>query len=221
MANPIKYSVKKELLALTLLFFVIILSFVAYPSLSDKIASHWNFAGQVDGWSKKSSFIYLFPGLIIFMYGFMTIMPFIDPKKQNYSEFKQTYTNFKALLVGVLSAVYTIIIFSNLGYNINIGQSVSFLIGGMMIVIGTMLRNIKSNWFIGIRTPWTMSSPIVWEKTHQRSVYFFTIMGLSIIITPYFSSPWNIIIFSLGILQMIAGTVIYSYFIYQKEKKIK
>jgi len=221
MTNPIKYNLKKELPSLFFIVFIIVFSFIAYPSLGDKIASHWNFAGQVDGWSNKSSFIYFFPGLIIVMYGFMTLMPIIDPKKESYAGFAQTYINFKTLMVGILSAIYAITIFSNLGYDINIGKTVSLLIGGMMILIGFMLKNIKSNWFIGVRTPWTMSSPLVWEKTHKISAYSFSFLGLCIIIAPYLSNPWNITVFAIGLVQAVIGTMAYSYIIYRKEKNKK
>ncbi len=219
MSNPIKYTLKSEWPSLAMILGIIIFSAIVYPGLSDKIASHWNFAGQVDGWSNKNFMICFFPGLIIFMYALMSIMPNIDPKKDSYTGFATTYNNFKNLLVGVLSLIYVITILVNLGYNINISKIISLIIGTMLIVIGFMLKNIKSNWFIGIRTPWTMSSTVVWEKTHQASVYFFGFLGLSLIATPYLPNPWNIIIFTLGILQMIGGTIIYSYFIYKKELK--
>jgi len=221
MANPIKYNFKKELPALIFLLFAVILSVVAYPNLSDQIVTHWNLAGEANGWSSKNFFVIFFPGLLIFIYGLFIVLPLLDPKKSSYGDFIKAYINLKTLLIGALTAVYTISILTNLGYQINISQSVSLIIGALMIGIGFILKNIKSNWFVGIRTPWTMSSPLVWEKTHQASVYFFSILGICIIATPYLATPWNIIIFTLGLLQMIAGTIIYSYLLYKKEENKK
>ncbi|MEI7452300.1 MAG: DUF1648 domain-containing protein [Candidatus Falkowbacteria bacterium] len=221
MPNPIKYNIEKELPSIILILFTLVLSAVSYPNLNDQIVTHWNLAGEANGWSSKTFFLLFFPGLTIFIYGLFLALPFFDPKKENYIDFAETYTNFKTLLIGVLTAIYTISLLSNLGYLINIGKSVSLIIGAMMIAIGFMLKDIKSNWFVGIRTPWTMSSVTVWEKTHHISVYFFSIMGLSIIIAPYLSNPWNITIFILGTLQMILGVTIYSYLAYKKENNKK
>jgi len=221
MASPMKYNIKKELPALILIAFAIIISIIAYPNLNSQIVTHWNLAGEPNGWSSKNFFIIFFPSLLIFMYGLFIVLPLLDPKKASYGDFANTYINLKTLLIGALTTVYTINLLADLGYQINISQSISMIIGVMMIGIGLLMKNIKSNYFVGIRTPWTMSSTTVWEKTHKISVYFFSILGLSIIITPYLITPWNAIILTLGVLQMIAGTIIYSYLLYRREQNKK
>jgi len=88
----------------------------------------------------------------------------------------------------------------------------------MMIALGIAMRKLKDNWFVGIRTPWTMSSPKVWEKTHLVGTYGFIIFGIIIIIAPYLPAMLAGILFIVGALVAVLVPVVYSYLIYRQEK---
>jgi len=220
MKNPLKISWKTEIVPLILVVLTVLLSIVSYPDLPLKVISHWNFAGVADGYSSRNFHALFFPALILFIYIMMLVMPYLDPKKENYAKFAKVYHIFKALLVAVLFVVFSVATLVNLGWSINVGPVIAGTIGVMMIIMGYYLRDIHENWFIGIRTPWTMSSPVVWEKTHKLGSWLFMFFGLVLIVMPYLPQALAVILLVISVLALILGTVLYSYLIYREEKKV-
>ncbi len=218
---PFKLSIKTELVPLLFVTATVATVLCFYNNLPEKVASHWNFAGQVDGWSSNTFHGIFFPLLIICLYGLLLIMPMIDPQKENYQKFTGTYHIFKGLIVATLSIIYFVTTLFNLGYQINVGVIVATTIGILMMIIGFYLKDIKENWFIGVKTPWTLSSPKVWEKTHKFSSWLFIIFGLIIIAAPHLSAILATILFVIGILGITLGSFLYSYVIFSLEKKGK
>ncbi|MFA6422110.1 MAG: SdpI family protein [Candidatus Buchananbacteria bacterium] len=219
MKSPIKLGWKSEALPIAMIIVSIVLSFVFYKYWPEKVATHWNFYGQVDAYGPKAFMAFFFPFLLLGMYALFTILPYIDPKRDRYQEFSKTFHIFKDCIIAVLFIVYVATGIFNLGYDINIGYIISFVIGAMMIVLGNYMGKIKYNWFMGIRTPWTMSSENVWNRTHRVGGWFFIIFGLLIIITPYLPILLGTITFISGVALVLVGTMLYSYIVYRQEKK--
>jgi uncharacterized membrane protein len=91
--------------------------------------------------------------------------------------------------------------------------------GLLFFIIGSMLRKAKRNWFIGIRTPWTLSSDSVWDKTHQIGGLLFMATGVLAVIGGFFGGQvafWSLMIPVLGTTIFL---IVYSYVLYQKEVK--
>ncbi len=215
----IKYNIKKETIPILLIVFAIIFSGITYNLLPDKVVSHWNFYGTADGWSSKNFQAMFFPGLILFMYILFLILPRIDPRRDRYKEFEKVYSIFKLVILSFFFILFIATTLYNLGYNMNIGKLISFLVGVMMIVLGNYMDKIKRNWFVGIKNPWTLSSESVWNKTHRFAKWVFMIFGICIITAPYLSIFYGTGLFILGIFLTVFGTMIYSYIIYKKERK--
>ena len=115
--------------------------------------------------------------------------------------------------------LYLLTGFNGLGYNLPVNIYVPVAIGLLFIIIGHYLKEIKTNWFIGIRTPWTMSSEKVWAKTHNFGGKVFMLIGLLLAIMPCWPSDWQLPIFLVLICLMLLGTVGYSYMVYRQEEK--
>jgi len=221
MKMPFKLSIKTELVPLLFVTATVATVLCFYNRLPEKVASHWNFAGQIDGWTSNTFHGIFFPLLIIGLYALLLILPMIDPHQENYQKFISTYHIFKGLIIATLFVVYLTATLFNLGYQINVGITVATTVGFLMMIMGFYLRDIKENWFIGIRTPWTLSSHTVWEKTHKLGSWVFMAFGLIIIIAPYLPMNLSIFLFVLGVLGVSLGTILYSYFLFSQEKKTK
>lgn len=217
--SPLKLTIKTEIPAVLIIIISIFLSFYFYLNWPDTVVSHWNFYGQPDGYSSKVFMAIFFPFLLVGLYALFLILPYFDPQRNRYREFAATYHLFKNLIILVLMIVYLTAGLYNLGYAINMAYTISLVIGSMMIIMGKYLSRIKYNWFVGIRTPWTMSSENVWNKTHQTGGWFFIIFGILIILTPYLPMALGFIAFILGLVMVVLGTAIYSYLVYRQEKK--
>ncbi|WP_243387912.1 SdpI family protein [Bacillus kexueae] len=203
--------------------FIIVLSFLAgllaLPYLPEQVAIHWNAAGEPDNYGHKLFGALFLPIMMIFLLGLFHILPSIDPKKKNYTHFKQSYQ----ILINTLAIVFLIIhlslLGSNLGYNIDISFVVPLVIGLLFIVIGNYMPKMKHNYFVGIRTPWTLASERVWYKTHRLGGKVFVFMGVVAIFSLWTEGTWRFIVFISVTLASTLFLIIQSYRYYKQETK--
>jgi uncharacterized membrane protein len=219
MKNPIKFSLKTEIWPLVILFLVTVFSIWSYPQLPNLVVSHWDFYGRANGWSSREFHAIFFPALLLAMYVLFSLMPKFDPRGDNYSEFAGVYLKMRTAILLVLATVFVAATLANLGYNINIGATVAGVIGLLMIVLGNYFGKLKRNFFIGIRTPWALSSDNVWNKTHRLGGRLFMIWGVLLILAPWLAPTIAFAFLFGGIVVVISWTTIYSYMVFKKEKK--
>jgi len=219
MKYPLKLSFKTEILPVLIIVMALVMSLYFYMNFPDKVASHWNFAGQVNGYMNRAGGAFFMPVLLMGMYMLFLVLPVIDPKRERYTEFDQYYRLFRTAIMTTFLVVYAAMGLFNLGYPIQISTVVSGSIGILFVVLGSFMRKIKNNWFMGIRTPWTLSSEKVWNKTHQAGGWLFVIYGIVIMITPYLPQFLGVSLFIAGAVMMVLGTTVYSYWLYRQEKK--
>jgi len=219
MKNPISYSLKTEIWPFLILFATVALSFWSYPLLPDMVVSHWNFSGQANGWSSREFQVIFFPAFLFGLYLLLSLVPKFDPQAQRYLEFATVYRIIRNLILLMLFVVFVASTFANLGYTLNIGVIVASSVGLLMIALGNYFGKLKRNFFIGIRTPWTLSSENVWNKTHRLGSRLFIIWGLGLILSPWLNSSLAYIILFGGIIVMISWLMIYSYTLYKKEQQ--
>lgn len=144
--------------------------------------------------------------------------PKTRPSKKNIEKFKKYYELFILLFEVFMLYMQGIIILANLGYIFNMVAFLAPAMGILFFFIGTLLEKSERNWFIGIRTPWTMSSDKIWHKTHILGGKLFKIAGIIAIIGIFFGK----IAFFFIIIPMILFAiylVVYSYLEYRKLKK--
>lgn len=213
-----KITLKSEARALVIMLAGLILSYWSYPQLPARVASHWNFQGQVDGWSSSLFHALLFPGIMIVLYFSFLIMPYFDPKKERYAEFEGVYRIIRDAILFVFLGVFAAATLYNLNYPINVSAVVASLVGFLMIVMGNYFGKLKRNWFIGIRTPWSLSSENVWNKTHRLGGRLFIIWGFLIILAPWLSAQLALSILLIGLGSIIFGVYLYSYLLYRREQ---
>jgi uncharacterized membrane protein len=209
---------KSEFIIFLMVVFAFIIGIYFYPILPAKIASHWNIQGQVDGYMSKFWGLFLFPIILLFLSALFVILPKIDPKKENIEKFRIYFDNFIILLIFFLFYVYGLTIAWNLGARFNIGQ---FLIPAFSVIFfyaGILIKKAKQNWFIGIKTPWTLSNKKVWDKTHQLGAKMFMVSAFIALIGIIFPTY----AFFFVIFPIIFSTIyltVYSYFIFRKLSK--
>ena len=218
MANPVKPTFKTEAISLLVILIVLLISFYFYSGLPETVPSHWNAQGEVDGWSSRNFTVFFFPALIIGMYLLFLALPYLDPRKKNYQKFTGAYHGFKTMLVLFVSLLYLITGFSGLGYDLPIDKIVISMVGILFLVIGNYLPRIKSNWFIGIRTPWTLSSEKVWQRTHQVGGRLFMVEGALIIFLVFLLPQLLYQFFFISIMAIVLWVFLYSYLLYRKTK---
>jgi uncharacterized membrane protein len=198
---------------------LIVLSFAigiyVYPQMPNMMASHWNTEGQVDGYMSKFWGLFLIPFAIVGLSLLFIVIPKIDPLKSNIEKFRTYYDRFIILLISYLFLIHIFVIVRSFGYRFNILYFMMPALGFLFYYGGILTENAKMNWFIGIRTPWTLSNEDVWNKTHKIGGKLFKIAGL-IAFSGAFFNKYAIFFVLVPILSVVVFTVIYSYFEYQK-----
>jgi len=188
--------------------------------LPDQMASHWDINDQVNGYMSKIWGVFLMPLIVLGMSVLFLVIPSIDPLKANIAKFRETFNLFIVLIVAFMLYIHALTLAWSLGYT-NFKMSTSMLpaMGLLFIFIGFLLRKAKRNFFIGIRTPWTLSSDYVWDKTHQLGAVLFMASGVLAFIGGIFG---GMTAFWFMFVPLIGSTIfllIYSYVLYQQETK--
>jgi len=187
--------------------------------MPDKMASHWNAQGEVDGYMSKFWGVFLMPTVSVGLFLLFLLMPKIDPLKANIEKFRKYYDGFIVMMIAFLFYAYALTIAWNLGFVFNMTQFMMPAMGLLFYYIGILTEKAKRNWFIGIRTPWTLSSEKVWNKTHNIGGKLFKAVGVIALLGIFF--PKQMLFFVFFPVIFVAGyLIVYSYVEFQKEKKV-
>src|SRR5512133_3118587 len=150
-----------------------------WDRLPDPMASHWDANDQVNGYVSKFWGVFLMPLLTSGLVLLFLVIPHIDPLKANIAKFQEAFNRFILLFVGFMEYIYFLTLLWNLGYTgFNMSEAVLPALGVLFFFVGYLMRKSKRNFFIGIRTPWTLSSDKVWEETHRVGSVLFMIAGV-------------------------------------------
>ncbi|MCM3095015.1 putative membrane protein [Priestia megaterium] len=208
---------KKHVFPLSITLLTLVAWLIALPHLPATMPIHWGANGEADGFATKINAMILTVGIMVLIYFIIAFVPRIDPRKENYKYFSKTYNI-------VLNAVLLLFFFVNmstilqgLGYNVPMSYIAPIMAGLVFIIIGNYLQRVRSNYFMGIRTPWTLSNETVWKKTHRLSGKIFFIGGLLILISAFLPDGYKSVIMWGSIVLCVAIPYLYSYLAYKKE----
>jgi len=208
---------KKHVFPLSITLLTLVAWLIALPHLPATMPIHWGANGEADGFATKINAMILTVGIMVLIYFIIAFVPRIDPRKENYKYFSKTYNI-------VLNAVLLLFFFVNmstilqgLGYNVPMAYIAPIMAGLVFIIIGNYLQRVRSNYFMGIRTPWTLSNETVWKKTHRLSGKIFFIGGMLIFISAFLPDGYKSVIMWGSIVLCVAVPYLYSYVAYKKE----
>ncbi len=216
MSNPIKPNFKTELLPLVIILITGGASFYFFKNFPAEVPMHWNMAGEVDRYGSKMMGAFLFPAILLGMYLLFLVLPFMDPKKERYAQFRKVYHLFKLMMIFFMALIYFLASLSALGFDFNIGLWVSVMVGALFIFIGNYLGKIKSNWFMGIRLPWTLSSEENWNKTHRFSGLVYILAGFLMMMMGLIPLGFRLYLFIFVLVLLVVLPVGYSFLLFRK-----
>jgi uncharacterized membrane protein len=207
-----KVSVRTEVASLVLILVMFALAIAGLPAAPDRLPMHWNSAGQIDRVGGRAEGLLLIPIVASAIYVLMLVLPRIDPRRRNYDDFAGVYLLLRTAIIGVLFTMYLAVHLSIRGRDVNMLSLAPLVAGMFFIVVGNYLPKIKSNWFVGIRTPWTLSSEYAWRQTHRLAGWLFVIAGVVIIIASLIRPAAALgIVFPASVAAAAGVSVVYSY----------
>lgn len=208
------------LLVLILIAAAVIAGALFWNPLPEQMASHWNTNDEVDGHISKFWGVFLMPLITVGMFLLFLVIPNIDPLKANIAQFRGTFNLFIVLIIAFMLYIHSLTLVWNLGYqDFKMSAAMLPFMGILFITIGYMLKKAKRNFFIGIRTPWTLSSDSVWDKTHQLGSLLFMLSGAFAFAGAFFGGTTAFWLMFVPLIGSAVFLVAYSYVLYQRETK--
>lgn len=205
---------KKEWFLISLILLGFIMSIYFYPSLPDKMPIHWNIHGEANRYASKTFAAFGMPLISLGIYLLYVALPYIDPKRKNYEDFKSTYQLFKYIIIIFFFCFNAITLLNATGVKVNILMFTQIAMSLLFIFMGNAMGRVKHNYFIGIRTPWTLANEEVWKKTHRLAAPIWVVGGiLNLILFLAGAGAYGFIVIII-IISIIP--TIYSYIVYRK-----
>lgn len=199
-------------LAATLLF-----SLAVYGQLPEIVPTHWNLQGQVDGTSPRWQGVAFAPVAIVLTWVVLQVLPHLDPLRASYPRFEGTYYLVFNSLIVFLGLVHVVTLGVALGWPISVPGAIGAGTGVLFMILGNEMPRFQRNWFMGVRTPWTLADPDVWRRTHRVGGRLFVASGLALVVSQL-SLPLEVSFIPLMIIIAILaiGLPTYSYWIWRR-----
>lgn len=207
--------IKKNLKVLIITSIVILLPIVAglllWNQLPEKIPSHWNAVGEVDGWSSKAFTVFGLPAILLAFQWLCVLGTAADPKSKNHSG---KMLQLVLWIIPVISTALHVMVYAvALGQKVRVEVVMPILIGLVFIIVGNYMPKCKQNYTIGIKIPWTLESEENWNKTHRLAGRIWVVCGFLMILTAFFGGFW---LFFILLIPMVFAPMLYSYILHRK-----
>jgi uncharacterized membrane protein len=148
-----------------------------YPRMEERVAIHWGLSGEADGYGSKFLGLFLAPIVSALILPLFLVLPRIDPSR-GIQRFRGGYDWFVLGFVAFMAYVHGVTLAWNLGLRLDMMRMLAPALGAMFYGIGALMGRSRLNWFVGIRTPWTLSNERVWDATHELGGRLFKACGV-------------------------------------------
>jgi uncharacterized membrane protein len=216
--------VYREILPVSIIALIFALAVYAEPMVKTNengdMVGHWGANGKVNGYVSKAVGVYLIPIVTLIIYLGLLVIPKIEVYKQNLEDFADQFWGFKVVLVFVMGVIYVATLLPNLGYWKSTDPTIIIVpaISMLFFYVGHMLNFTKRNYFIGVRTPWTLADEKVWEKTNKLAGKLFWICGVLALVSLVSPSDMLLWLVLLPIVLIAIFASLYSLWEYKKTK---
>jgi uncharacterized membrane protein len=207
---------KADLLCAFLVLGMLLYAAATWSASPASFPVHWNLHGEVDRTGGRAEGLLAMPALAAAMALTLRFLPRIDPGRGNYANFASAYAWVRVLVVALLSGVYVLIQMAARGRQEAVAPAMTFLVGALFVGLGNVLGKVRPNWFVGVRTPWTLSSAESWTRTHRAGGWVFVLAGLGTMAGALRLDAFKVMA-GLGIAMLLAvlGLTIYSYVVWR------
>jgi uncharacterized membrane protein len=206
-----------KLAVVALIIAAVALSAGVYSRLPARVPTHWNAAGEIDDYQPKAVGAFLLPAGMLILAGVFAALPAISPSGFDIERRSRAYRAILLIILVFMLGLHVYALLAAMNMARSIDAVVPLLVGALFVALGNYLPKIRRNFFMGIRTPWTLADEDVWFRTHRLGGVLFVISGVLLMVaTPFLHSRVRSV-FLLGLLVLVSLIlVIYSYAIYRR-----
>jgi uncharacterized membrane protein len=196
----------------------VLFSLAVYPRLPDQVPIHWGLSGDPDRFGSRVEGAFLMPALMIAVLAIMNWFPSRDPRAANIAKFRAAYDTVVTGTIALMTVIHVLALGSALGWHVNMPKVVLVSLGVLFILLGNLLPLVRSNFIIGIRTPWTLSSETVWTRTHRVGGYAMVAAGVVTIMAGLIAQPVGFVVALVSLAISAIVPVVYSYILWSRER---
>jgi uncharacterized membrane protein len=213
-----KFS-RGEVFALVLVAAAFLMSALLYRRLPERMPTHWNIRGEVDAYGSRPFGAFLLPAMMGGLFLVFLALPAISPRGFRFDRFHAVWGIFQTAILGFLFLVHTLVLSAAMGKRVDMTRVIEAGIGLLLAVLGNFMGKITRNFFVGIRTPWTLASEEVWMRTHRLGGKLFVLAGLMTFVLALAGAGPTAIAFVVG--GAALAPVVASYFLYRRIEGFK
>lgn len=211
-----KINVKQDWMIWLIMLAPVIYAFLVWDKLPGQLPVHFGFNGKADGFASKTGTMLIFPGLNLLVYFALVFLPGIDPMKASYERFEKSYRMLRISISGLFSALFFLVMAYSMDLPLGQPRYLFTVLFIFFAIFGNYLKTVRPNFFIGIRTPWTLMNAESWRKTHALTGKIWFLGGLAgFILTLFLPESWLGYLMLIFILVSTILAVAASYFYYR------
>ncbi len=183
-----------------------------------QVPVHWGVDGEADGWAMALVGFAIVPLITAGIVALFAAVPRIEPRRRNLERSANAYRTTATAVVLFLGAAQVVVVFASLGDSLPMTSIIGFGIGLLFVVMGNVLATVRSNFMFGVRTPWTLSSDLAWDRTNRLVGRLFVLAGVSLIaLTPFGSAELIVWVMVGWIVVILAASLVYSYRVWKSD----
>lgn len=207
----------RKWIPLLLIVAAVAVSIFYYPQLPEKMATHWNARGEANGFSSRLWGAWLMPLIMALIWLILRAIPHIDPRKANYEKFSGMYDALVILILAFMLLMHVVVLMAASGTRVQMERVMMPAVGVFIAVMGFLIPKAHPNWFVGIRTPWTLTSDLSWERTHKIGGTLFVILGILMIVSAFIAPQIAIWLLVAAALAITIFLFAYSYQVWKTD----
>ena len=170
---------KYFLIGFALLMICLLATAILYPYLPTRVPTHWNGHGQVDGYGAKWTLFIVDPGFMLGMLGLFAILPWLSPRHFEVQTFRSTYLYIMMVILIYLAFTHGLTLWSAVSGRTHLDRAIMGAVCLLIVLLGNVMGKVRRNFYIGIRTPWTIADERVWNATHRLGAKTMVLGGLA------------------------------------------
>ena len=200
-----------------LIVMAMIASVIVYPQLPEQMPTHWNMRGEVDGSSSRLFGAWMVPLMMAVIWLIMRALPHIDPRRANDEKFATMYEALIIVTLAFMLGLHFVLLAMAMGTNMDMNRIVIASVGAFFGVIGFLLPKAHPNWFVGIRTPWTLTSDAAWERTHRMGGPLFMLIGALTVVASLAAPKMAVWVLTVSTVAVTVFLFVYSYRVWKED----
>jgi uncharacterized membrane protein len=188
-----------------------------WNQVPERVPTHWSIGGHADRWGDRMEGLFLLPLEGLGLYLLMVFLPRVDPGRANYSSFAGVYWTLRVVVLLLVAVTEVSAILAYRRGATGPAGAMPIGLGALLVVTGNLAGKIRPNWFVGIRTPWTLSSKESWTRTHRAGGCLLIVLGLLIMLLEWIHSSWYVLFLAVAGALCLLGLIVYSYKVWRDD----